>query len=136
YHYPVALDQGPTIGCSLNSSEFSPGDLLIGYIVAHNQGPETSVDAYIAFVLPDGQIASITAGGIAIGIYPWMTNVSLPRGFDFGPSEVFRTTAPQNPGDYLFAAALAEPGSIEFIGEPSLCAFTIQVCDTSEVQPS
>ncbi|HUT04168.1 MAG TPA: right-handed parallel beta-helix repeat-containing protein [bacterium] len=125
YHYLLTFDQNPQIECSLNSSQFAPGDALVGFIEAHNPGPDVSVDAYVAFVLPDGAIMSLTSGGLAIGRYPWISNVVLPSGFDFGPTEVLQITVPKSPGGYLFAAALAPPGQIEFIGEPSLFPFTI-----------
>ncbi len=125
YHYPLTLDQNPQIECSLNESEFAPGDALVGFIEAHNPGPDVVVDGYVAFVLPDGAIISLTASGLAIGTYPWVSNVVLPSGFDFGPTQVLRTTVPQSPGDYLFAAALTNPGQFDFIGEPSLFPFSI-----------
>jgi len=125
YHYPLTLDQNPEIECSLNESEFAPGDALVGFIEAQNPGPDVAVDVYVAFVLPDGAIISLTSGGLTSGMYPWVSNVVLPSGFDFVPTEVIRTTAPQSPGDYLFAAALTKPGVFEFVGEPSLFPFTI-----------
>lgn len=125
YHYPLLLGQEPIILCSLNASEFSPGDTLGGFIKAHNPGLDVVVDAHVAFVLPDGEIVSLTAGGLTLGTYPWVANIVLPSGFDFGPYEVLRTTAPQSPGDYLFAAALTNPGQFDFIGQPSLFSFTI-----------
>ena len=125
YHYPLTLAQNPTIECSLNSSEFAPGDALVGRIEAHNPGADVAVDAYVAFVLPDGTIVSLTSGGLAVGTHPWVSNVVLPSGFNFGPYEVLRTTVPRSPGDYLFAAALTNPGQFEFIGQPSLFPFTI-----------
>jgi len=125
-HYLLALERNPRIECSLFSSEFAPGDTLVGFIEAHNPGPEIAVDAYVAFVLPDGAIVSLTAGGLAIGIHPWVSNVMLPTGFHFGPTEVFQMAVPDMPGSYLFAAALTEPGRFVFIGEPSLFPFTIR----------
>jgi len=125
YHYPTAQEQNPYIQCSLNSGEFAPGDMLVGFMEAQNPGPDITIDAYVAFVLPNGAVVSLTAGGLTFGTYAWVANVVLPSGFDFGPSEVLRTTVPQSPGDYLFAAALTNPGRLEFIGEPSLFPFTI-----------
>ena len=126
YHYPLTPGQNPYTGCSLNSSEFAPGELLLGFIEAHNPGPDVAVDAYVAFVLPDGAIVSLTSGGLAIGTHPWVSNVVLPSGFDFAPTEVLRTTVPQSPGDYLFAAVLTKPGQFDFIAEPSLFPFAIR----------
>ncbi|HUT03231.1 MAG TPA: right-handed parallel beta-helix repeat-containing protein [bacterium] len=125
YHYPLTLEQNPQIVCSLNESEFAPGETLVGFIEAQNPGPDVAVDAYVAFVLPNGTIISLTSSGLAIGTYPWVSNVVLPSGFDFGPTEVLRTTVPQSPGDYLFAAALTNPGQLAFIGDPCLFPFTI-----------
>ena len=125
YHYPLAIDQNPQINCSINASEFTPGDELVGFVEAHNPGPDISVDAYVAFILPDGAIFSFTGGGLVLGIYPWIAEVILPGGFEFGPSGVFRTTVPESPGDYAFAAVFTVPGSFEFIGDPSLFSFVI-----------
>ncbi|MCD6326530.1 hypothetical protein J7M28_03105 [bacterium] len=125
YHYPVASDQNPYVVCSLNSSEFRPGDALVGFIEAHNPGPDIIVDAYLGFVMPDGAIISLTNNGFAIGIYPWIFNVFLPSGLDFGPSEVFSFPVLRGPGTYLLAVALTEPGQFDFIGEPCLFPFTI-----------
>jgi hypothetical protein len=126
YHYPLMLDQKPQIECSLNSSEFRPGDTLVGFIEAQNRGLDVAVDAYIAFVLPNGEIISLTASGLSMGTYPWVSNVVLPSGLHFGPTEVFRMMVPDCPGSYLFAAGLTEPGRSEFIGEPNLFPFTIR----------
>ena len=125
YHYPLTLPQNPQIECSLNSGEFGAGDTLVGFVEAHNPGPDVTVDAYIAFVLPDGAVVSLTGAGLASGIYPWASNVTLPSGFDLWSTGVFQMTVPDCPGSYLFAAALAEPGQFELIGEPSLFAFRI-----------
>jgi hypothetical protein len=125
YHYPPALDQNLPIECWLNESEFAPGDLLIGFIEAQNSGVDLAVDAYVGFLLPNGEAISLTSSGLTIGIYPWVSNAVLPSGFHFGPTEVLRTTVPGGAGSYLFAAALTEPGQFEFIGEPSLFPFTI-----------
>ncbi len=125
YHYSPALDQNLRIECWLNESEFAPGDTLVGFIEAQNPGPDVPADVYVAFVLPNGVVVSLTAGGLANGIYPWVSNVLLPSGFHFGPSEVLRTTVPEGTGSYLFAAALSEPGQFEFIGTPSLFPFRI-----------
>ncbi|MBN2207856.1 MAG: hypothetical protein JW759_00950, partial [Candidatus Coatesbacteria bacterium] len=92
---------------------------------AHNPGPEIVVDVYVAFVLPDGAVFSLTVSGLAAGVRPWWSNVVLPNGFDSGMVEVFRTDVPKAPGDYLFAAALSDRGRFEFIGEPSTFPFTI-----------
>ena len=125
YHYPLTLPESPYVVCSLNASEFRAGDTLVGFIEEHNQGPDVAVDAYIAFVLPDGAIISLTGAGLTMGIYARASNVLLPSGVHFGPAEAFRTTVPQWPGSYLFAAALTNPGEFVFIGDPSLFPFTI-----------
>jgi len=125
YHYPTSLNQNPQIECRLNASEFLPGDALVGLVEARNPGPDVTVDVYIAFVLPSGALISLTANGLTNGTHPWISNVTLPGGFDFGLSEVFRTTATHSPGDYLFAAALTEPGELDFIGEVHIFPFAI-----------
>jgi len=125
YHFPLTLEHNPWILCSPNRSKFSPGDLFVGDIAAWNQGPDIAVDAYVAFVLPDGALISLTASGLVIGTCPWASNVVLPTGLHFGLSEVFRMTVPDCPGSYLFAAALTAPGQFDFISEPSISAFEL-----------
>ena len=125
YHYPLTLQQNPQIECSLNSSEFSPGEALIGFIEAHNPGLPIIVDVYVGFIMPDGTQVSLPSGGITAGTYPWNSSVTLPSGFNLGSGEVFRTTVPDCSGSYIFAAALTNPGQFEFIGEPCLFPFAV-----------
>ncbi|MBN2209368.1 MAG: hypothetical protein JW759_08745 [Candidatus Coatesbacteria bacterium] len=126
YHYPLAPQLSPYIESWVNyPGEFAPGDALVGFVEAHNPGADVGVDVYVAFVLPNGAITSLTNSGLTLGTYPWVSNVVLPSGFHFGPTEVLRITVPESPGDYLFAAVLTEPGRFEFICGPSLFPFTV-----------
>lgn len=115
YHYPVQGER-PTICCSLNQTVFGAGDTIVGSLEAANHGVEVEVDAYVAFVLPDGAVVSMTANGFAVGVQPWFTNVMLPTGFEFGPAEVVRIPIPSGmaAGSYMFAAGLSQPGTTEF----------------------
>ncbi|MBN1594019.1 MAG: hypothetical protein JW941_12320 [Candidatus Coatesbacteria bacterium] len=125
YHYSPSLGQGARIECFLNTSRFRPGDTLVGFIETQNSGPEIAVDVYVAVVLSDGAVISITGEGLSQGIHSWISGAVLPDGFDFGPYEMLRLTVPSFLGDYIFAAALTTPDQFMLIGEPSLFHFTI-----------
>lgn len=118
YHYPIpeAL-YDVTVECTLNDSRYAVGDLMQGFLTADNRGAEVVVDIYIAFMMPDGAIYSLTPDGIAGGIGAWLSNVTLPPGFT-GPEKVFELVVPGSvePGLYWCIAALAPSASpFEFI---------------------
>ncbi|MCD6326051.1 right-handed parallel beta-helix repeat-containing protein [bacterium] len=128
YHYPSdATQDDPTIACYLNASEFAEGDLIAGTVEIENQGPDSTVDIYVAFVMSDGAIVCLTNQGFAVGIYPFMADVFLPEGFRSGPAELFAIPLPGGlqTGDYLFAAALSAPGVFEIIGDYGVFSFTL-----------
>jgi len=127
YHYPLTLEQNPYIECSLNSGEFSPGDLLVALYDIDNPGADITVDVYFAFVMPDGAILCISPARIDFGIFPCMTDVFLHQGYSMEPTSLLSLAVPGGlPVDnYLFAGALTTPGRFEFIGAPSLFPFTI-----------
>ena len=112
-----------SIECSLNADKFAPGDLMQGFLSADNEGPWVTVDVYVAFVMSDGTI--ITLSGPA---GPWISNVPLPPGL-VGPVMIFELVVPGNvaPGPYLYAAAISPSVSFEF--------FTMDMMDF-EIVPS
>jgi hypothetical protein len=127
YHYPLALGQKPIIVCSLNSDEFSPGDLLVALYDIDNPGADITVDVYFAFAMPDGAILCISPARIDFGIFPCCTDVFLHQGYAMEPTSLLSIAVPGGlpVGNYLFAGALSEPGRFEVIGEPCLFPFTI-----------
>ncbi|MBN1593468.1 MAG: right-handed parallel beta-helix repeat-containing protein [Candidatus Coatesbacteria bacterium] len=129
YHYPIYFG-GPTMECSLNATEFSPGSYLIGSLEVANDGPDIQVDVYVAFILPDGMVFCITPNGALTNeLTPWMEYMTLPEGCSLGPAPMFESVVPGGipEGEYLFAAALSAPGSFGLIGELSLSEFSISL---------
>lgn len=127
YHYTLALGQNPRIECSLNQGQFSTGELLVASLEAQNEGPDAAVDVYVGFILPDGSILCYTGDGFIFGLASWLEGVTLPQGFNFGPTPIFELTIPggATAGNYIYAAALTKPGLLEFIGEASLFEFAL-----------
>jgi len=122
HHYISISQLGSRVLCSLNDSWFTPGDMLAASIELENPGRELFADAYIAFVMPDGEIFSFTGEGFEAGISPWFSNIFLPSGFSFGPEVILQLQVSQGcpPGDYLYASAVTQPGSLDVISWSSV----------------
>ena len=127
YHYPLAFEY-PTTECYLNEAQFAQGDLLEGTLKIENKSEDIEVDLYVAFVLPDGAIFSLTYDGLPIGIFPWEEELSLPQGYSWGPIKIIQVLLPGGlpNGDYIFASALSTPGEFEIIGEISIFWFSVE----------
>jgi len=127
YHYPSDATGELAIYCYLNDENFAPGDTLIAHVEVDNAGPEAAVDVYVAIVLPDGAIMCFTGGSFVMGLYPWFSDITLVEGFMSGALTAFETPVPGGmDGDYLFAAALTEPGTLTYSAGPCIYAFSIQ----------
>ncbi|MBN2208340.1 MAG: right-handed parallel beta-helix repeat-containing protein [Candidatus Coatesbacteria bacterium] len=127
YHYPTDAAGELAVYCYLNNENFAPGDTLIGQVEVDNSGPDAAVDIYVAIVLPDGAIMTLTGAGFAVGLYPWFANVTLVEGFASGAVTAFETPVPGGmDGDFLLAAALTEPGTLTYLAGPATYAFSIQ----------
>ncbi|MBN2209464.1 MAG: right-handed parallel beta-helix repeat-containing protein [Candidatus Coatesbacteria bacterium] len=126
YHYPLP-GAGTSIRCFLNDTYFTAGDLLVGSLEVSNQGPEVSVDIYVGFITPDGDILSFTGASFASGLAPLVTNQLLPTGFSHGPEALFELVLPANVprGHYAFGAALMRPGEYRILGQMSSYQFNI-----------
>ena len=74
-------------------------------------------DLYACFVLPDGAIMSFDGAAWAFGMYPWFSDLLLETGFAAGPDVFYAASIPGDAplGQYLFAAALTEPGTMTWI---------------------
>jgi len=127
YHYPLTAEENPTIECSLNNNEFSPGDSLVAQYDIGNPGPDITVDVYFAFVMPDGAILCISPTRIDFGIFPCTTDVFLHQGYSMEPTSLLSIGVPGGlpVGNYLFAGALSMPGQFQIIGEASLFEFAL-----------
>ncbi len=127
YHYPTDAAGEPAVYCYLNDENFAPGDTLIAQVEIDNPGPAVAVDVYVAIVLPDGAIMCFTGGSFALGLYAWFSDITLVEGFASGVVTAFETPVPGGmDGNYLFAAALTEPGTLTYLAGPCIYAFTIQ----------
>jgi hypothetical protein len=128
YHYPGQYPP-PRIQCGLNRESFSHGWLIRGDLAVGNEGPELYADVYVVLVRPDGAIESLIQRGFEAGLLPWVSNQWLFNGFVFGPETVFEfeVTSAFEPGSWLYAAALTEPGGLGFVGEASVFPFTVEV---------
>jgi len=124
YHYPYSL---PRIECWLDDTEFSVGDQLRLWVRLENPGDSTTVDAYVAFLLPDGATVSVTQSGLQTGMLPYYEGLPVPAHCIYGPLSIFETTVPGScpPGNYIAVAALCAAGSKEYLGRPSLFGFAI-----------
>ena len=112
YHYPIAEDHGDVeVSCSMNASEFRPGDVLQGSMSVENGGMDITVDIFAVIVLPDGSMISFTQNGFAVGIKPWLSDLILPSGFAAGPVKIFELIAPAEAlqGGYTYLAAVSRP---------------------------
>jgi len=128
YHYPTDAAGELAIYCYLNDENFAPGDTLFAQVEVDNTGPDVSVDVYVAMVLPDGAIMTLTDAGFAIGLYAWFSDISLAEGFTSGVVTAFETPVPDGmEGDFLFAAALTEPGTLDYLAGPCIYPFSIHV---------
>jgi hypothetical protein len=127
YHYP-SEEAELSISCSLNSDHFSVGDQLAGFVEVTNNGPTTDVDLYVAIVLPDGAIVSFLGDSFGVGIIPWLPGYELPGQFHYGPAWLFAISVPEGSatGNYLFAAALTRPGSLDYLSGPDLKSFIVE----------
>ncbi|MBN2209465.1 MAG: right-handed parallel beta-helix repeat-containing protein [Candidatus Coatesbacteria bacterium] len=114
YHYSIP---GRWIKSLLNSSEFSPDDIIVAGLAIQNNDAPVCVDLYVAFILPDGAIMSFDGASWAFGISPWFSNLPLETGFAAGPYLFYvgYITESAPVGQYLLAAALAEPGTLSWI---------------------
>ena len=132
YHYitegePPPPPPNPTIECSLNDTEFSPGDTLVASLSGGNTGQQITVDVYLIIVLPDWSCFSYTDEGFVPGLAPWLTDLDLPQGYFFGPDIIFQLEIMEGTmtGTYYYVGLFSTPGEFNIIGDPSIVEFTI-----------
>jgi len=124
FHYPSSL---PSILTGVNSASLKPGESLSVSITVKNPGTPFVADVYVALILPDGAIFCLgQSGGLGIGVFPWVPNITIPSDFVFGPQVVLQLKLPSSTsGTYYAASALCEPDTMDYIGLPSLVSFAI-----------
>ena len=131
----AASAQDPSLSITLSSPSGEIGqDSVDLYVQADNYGPTINVDVHFAIVAPTGKIYEIPSW--LTDFTPLFRNLTLPHGFSFGPA-VLGTYAvgdfPLNAaGSYLFAAAFAEPWTLNFVGDISFAPFTVNEQGSSE----
>ena len=109
------VDEWSTIALASSQSMYSDGDQLrlsMSLSVQH----ATIRDFYCGLIVPSGTIYYYPAWSTT----PYGFGVALHAGFEVHDFEVLNVTLPsssppvQDPGNYLFAAGLAVPGSMDF----------------------
>lgn len=131
----AALAQDPVITIFLSSSSGVIGqDSVELSVYGANYGPSINVDVHFAIVAPNGTIYEIP--GWATDFTPLLSNMTLPEWFMYGPAVLGVYGVGDFPlnsaGDYLFAAAFAEPGTLRFIGDISFASFRVSEQGTSQ----
>jgi SagB-type dehydrogenase family enzyme len=115
----------PIVDMTLNDNFLISGETLKLSYSIENPCPATNVDLYIAVLLPSMTINfyNSTSGQWSGNPGPAIANLDVPR-FDHIDGKDFDQIAlpSSNPkidtaGSFLFAAAIAEPGTINFIGD-------------------
>ncbi|MBN1592164.1 MAG: hypothetical protein JW941_02810 [Candidatus Coatesbacteria bacterium] len=105
-------------------------DTLTMYGSCENKGEDVSVDVHVALITPDGLI--LEAPDWNADFRPTFSNIFLPSGLHIPETEIgshqvgdirFPTVAP---GDYLLAAALTSPGTLELMCEINFAPFTVE----------
>lgn len=105
-------------------------DTLVLSVSGRNFGPHVNVDVHIAIVTPEGAILEFPDWNGAFT--PFMANVFLPSGFSMSKTELasLSLSDPSFPatgtGEYWFAAAFTEPGTLNFLSEISVAVFNIE----------
>lgn len=120
--------QDPTVTVFLSSSSGVMGqDNVELQVMADNYGPTIGVDVHFAIVAPSGTIYEIP--GWSTDFTPLFSNLTLPEWFAYGPAALGVYVVGDFPlntiGDYLFAAAFTEPGTLNFIGDISFASFRV-----------
>ncbi len=101
------------VSCSLNADEFAAGDVLQGFMSLENRAVDVAVDIFVAIVMPDGSMVSLTQNGFAVGIWPWYSDLTLPSSFAAGPEMIIDQVVPTDavPGSYTYVTAVSRAGT-------------------------
>ncbi|HUT04229.1 MAG TPA: hypothetical protein VM163_10100 [bacterium] len=130
-----AFAQDPSLSITTSSSSGIMGqDSVDLWVEADNYGPTINVDVHFAIVAPTGAIYEIPSW--LTDLTPLFRDLTLPQGFSFGPAVLGNYAVGDFPlnvaGNYLFAAAFAEPWTPRFIGDISFASFTVNEQGASE----
>ncbi len=127
FHYP-ALEAQVEVSCSLNADEFASGDLMRGFMSVENRGVDVMVDIFAVITMQDGSMISLTENGFAVGILPWLSDLTLSSGFVVEPVKIFELIIPPDAagGHYTYLTAVSRPdmGSLGILSADE-CPFQV-----------
>lgn len=132
----------PEIKISVDKSTYTPGDTLTLSISISNPGTAVPVEIYIVLQLPDGSLYSYVPNldNVYDGNFmpvdtsnlstlnPAVRNLTLSAGLTLTDFTIFKLSFSQGinlpSGNYIWYAAFAEPGTLNFIGGISSATFS------------
>jgi len=97
---------------------YGAGDELTLSLMVNNYGPDETGDLYFVMVSPDGLVYS--APDWSESVHPAASDITIPEGYRMPMMPVLTLSLPSGappisaPGQYLFAVALADPGTTYF----------------------
>jgi len=97
---------------------YDAGDELTLSLMVNNYGPDETGDLYFVMVSPEGKVYS--APEWSESVHPAASGITIPEGFRMPMMPVLTLSLPSEappisaPGQYLFAVALADSGTIYF----------------------
>jgi len=128
YRITDGFQTGPAVYVTTQKKNYlTDSSEIVVYIAGSNPGRIADVDLYFAMLDPAQNLY----------LFPdWNTNllplsITLPEGFYLPPTRVFNFSVPKElppismPGDYLFATALTDKGTMNFTQEISVADFKV-----------
>jgi len=128
---PARAEILPTVSIYTDKDAYQYGNTIEVSLSARNDGEGISVSVYVGLILPDGSLYTAHSGGWSDQVGPWMDEVYLRQWFWTIPTPFFGFDVPcldppiYEPGESLFAAALAHVGTLDFIGELAIGPFSL-----------
>ncbi|MBN1591651.1 MAG: hypothetical protein JW941_00215 [Candidatus Coatesbacteria bacterium] len=123
----LAHAQAPIINLMLDGTTYVLGEDSIDVsVMAINVGPDINVDVHFAVLPPGGGILEVPNWNT--NFVPLFSNLTLPSYFNYNGGLATYSVGdyPFNlVGNYTFAAAFSEPGTVNFIGDISFVPFTV-----------
>ncbi|MBN2209419.1 MAG: DUF1565 domain-containing protein, partial [Candidatus Coatesbacteria bacterium] len=124
----------PTISIDTDKTTYTGGDTIEVSLGASNAGDPVDVDVYVALMFADGSLWTWSSETWHTSLEPWLAGISLPAPLDYPSTPLFTFGVPAGiEGDFQFAAAFTEPGTLDFACDPSIAPFSISVGTTPAV---
>ena len=96
--FPQLAAANLTITLSAPKTTYNTGETVPLHLTAHNGGGAETVDFYFGFMDPANKIYTYGPSGWKPGLKPWVSNLTLPSGFDLPATEISKIVLPsQNP---------------------------------------